>query len=154
MVVFTGRWIKGQGDFQKTRAAYAWSCVPLAVGDLFWLILLMVFGSSLFVNPSPEMELSMGQSSLILALLFGKMVFSVWSLVIYLNALAEVQQFSIFRAIGNVIIAAILIGLVFGVFWYLILYTLGMSAQPASNAGAAFQILQEGRMFINDKAFQ
>jgi hypothetical protein len=151
MVSWTGRWLKGIGDFQTVRAAYSWSCVPILASDLIWIAMMVVFGSVLFSVPAGgQAILPQGQAILLLALLFGKVILSIWSLVIYLNALAEVQGFSILRAIGNVVIAGVLLAIIVGILSYICMVILGVSAdQSASAGGAAFQILQEGKMMYS-----
>ena len=135
------KWLKGKGDFQKLRAAYAWSCVPIAATDVIWIFMIALFGAYLFL--SPPILLS-GQAIIFMVLSLGKVVFSVWSLVIYINALSEVQQFSILRAIGNIILAAIILWIVFTVLWMLAMHVFGAPAGVASASGAALQIFQGG----------
>lgn len=150
MVSWTGRWLKGMGDFQTVRAAYAWSCVPILFSGLIWVVMLIVFGSALFAVPAGGQAIfPQAQAILLLALLLGKVVLSIWSLVIYLNALAEVQGFSILRAIGNVVIAGILLGIILGILSYICMVILGVSAEQSAPVGAAFQILQEGKMIYS-----
>ena len=144
VVSWTGKWFKGVADFQSVRAAYAWSCVPLAVSDLIWVMMLVLFGASLFMAPPSGQIFPQGQTVVLLTLLFGKVILSIWSLVIYVNALAEVQKFSILRAIGNIVIAGILVGIVIGVLSILSMYIIGAPIEE-SPANAAFQMLQEGR---------
>lgn len=145
VVAFTGKWLKGNGGFQQVRAAFAWSCVPLAVGDLLWILMMVFVGTSLFINPSADLTFPPAQSMLLLFLLLGKVVLSIWSLVIYLNALAEVQQFSVFRAIGNVIIAGIIVGIVFSIILWVSMYLLTSPVQQTISPGAALQLLQESK---------
>lgn len=143
IVAFTGRWLKGLGDFQAVRAAYAWSCVPLLIGDVFWIGMMVFLGSSIFMNPPAEQVQPSGPAMFLLSLLLGKMVLSVWSLVIYFNALAEVQQFSVWRAIANVILAGIIVGIILGIIWAVCMYAWGAPALSMENSGAALQLLQE-----------
>ena len=144
VVMWTGKCFKGQGDFQAIRASYAWSCVPLVGSDLIWIAMILLMGSQLFTPSVAQQAYPTGQTLLLLSFLLGKVVFSVWSLVIYLNALAEVQKFSILRAIGNVVFAGILIGIVAGAFCVLSMYILGVPVEQTPQPSAAFQILQDG----------
>jgi len=110
------------------RAAYAWSCVPLVLSGVIWILLIISFGASLFMSPPVEQILPAGQALFIMILLLGKVILSIWSLVIYLNALAEVQKFSILRAIGNVIVSAIALGIALGILWFIFLHVVGAPA--------------------------
>lgn len=143
VICWTGKLLKGAGDFQKVRASYAWSCVPLAVNGILWIVLILLFGLPLFSNFPQEQLLTDGQALLLFFILIAKVVLAIWSLVIYLNALAEVQQYSVLRAIGNVIIAGVLVGIVFGVIWTLSIHAIGAALEQSNTA---FQILHEGKL--------
>lgn len=114
-VLLTGKLFKGKATFMAARAAYAWSCVPLLGNVCLWLVLVSFFGSILFFGPQPNLVLSGSTVTLLFFLLIGKVVLSIWSIVIYLQALAEVQSYSVLRAIGNVILAAIFLGILFAI---------------------------------------
>lgn len=64
-----------------------------------------------------------------ISVLFGimilKIVLAIWSLVIYVNALAEVQKYSIFRAIVNIIGAGIVVTILLILLWYIVFYFTG-----------------------------
>lgn len=125
VVLWTGKLFKGHASFTHIRAAYAWSCVPFAVNVVLWLLMMVVFGRELFLNFPDEHLLTPILISILFCLLILKIVLSVWSLVIYFSALAEVQQFSILRAIGNVVVAAVVIGVVLAILWSISIYLLG-----------------------------
>jgi hypothetical protein len=146
VVYWTGKLLKGGGDFQKVRAAYAWSCVPLLFNAILWIILIILFGRPLFSNAPQEHFLTNGQGILLFCILIGKVVLAIWSLVIYLNALAEVQQYSVLRAIGNVIIAGIIVGVVCGILWTAGMHAIGSIIEPSNTE---FQILHELETILN-----
>lgn len=117
VIYLTGKWFKGTASFKVARAAYAWSCVPLIANIPIWFVLAAIFGPQLFTNFSENYLLTNGQVTTLFGILIIRIAAAVWSLVIYLNALAEVQQYSILRAIGNVLVA----GLIFAAAAYLFL---------------------------------
>ena len=145
VICWTGRLLKGQGDFPKVRAAYAWSCVPLALNGILWIVLILVFGQPLFSNVPMERFLSSGQVALLFIVLTCKVILAIWALVIYLNALSEVQQYSVLRAIGNVILAGIIVGIVLGALWSLV-WTL--SPHLLGIYSFHFNGTQENRIYI------
>ena len=100
-----GKLLKGEGKFHQVRAAYAWSCVPLIVNIPMWFVLAWAFGSQLFGGLTEEYMLNNRELVLLFAILLVRLGSTVWSLVIYINALAEVQRFSVLRAIGNLLLA-------------------------------------------------
>jgi hypothetical protein len=120
LVLITGKILKGEGTFKAVRAAYAWSCVPLAVNAFCWFVLIAMMGGQIFQSYVDGHLLTQTQITLLFILLIAKMVFVIWAIVLYLNALAEVQRFSVLRAIGNVIMAGVI-----GILAIFILYSLG-----------------------------
>lgn len=148
LIHVVGKWFKGSGTYQGVRSAFAWSCVPLALNVPFWILMAFVFGQQLFLNFPEGYMLSDQQISFLFFILIAKVVFAIWSLVIYLNGLAAVQQFSVLRAIFNVIVAGAIVAAVLTVLWMLVLYALGMSGEPQKTAflfmNDSLQLLRRG----------
>jgi hypothetical protein len=140
VVSLTGKWIKGVGEFKAVRAAYAWSCVPLIANIPLWFILAFLFGQQLFVNFSDSQALSQAQVALLFLILLIRIVAAIWSIVIYLNALAEVQRFTILRAISNVIIAGLLVGIAAYLILMITSATIGTSFGPRT----IFELISNG----------
>lgn len=129
-VSWVGKWFKGEGSFTTVRSAYAWSCVPIVLNVPLWLLMVVLFGQQLFLNFPDAHLLPNYQMTFLFLILIIKVVLAVWSLVIYLNALAEVQKFSILKAILNVVLAGVIFAVIMFVVWSLLIYALG--SVPAS----------------------
>lgn len=127
-VLITGKLFKGQGNFQTIRAAYAWSCVPLAVNIPLWLLMLLIFQGAVFVNFPDAANLNYFQICVLFAVMVGKVILAIWSLVIFINGLAEVQKYSVLKSIFNIILAAIVLGILFFLFWSVLLKSFGVIA--------------------------
>lgn len=140
VILFIGKLFKGKGTFTTIRAAYAWSCVPL-VGNVFiWLVLVLLYGRVLFYGgPENHVMLSSMAVTILFVALVAKLVLAIWSIVLYLIALAEVQGFSILRAIGNTVLGSIFLGIVFAVLWSLLLFAIGAASQQSQTASALFE---------------
>lgn len=104
LLQITGRWIGGKGDFQNVRSAVAWANVPNFVTILLWLVLLGVFGTQIFSKHFSEMQFVGYQSGILFLVMLLETIVSIWGFIILLNTLAEVQEFSIWKALLNVII--------------------------------------------------
>ncbi len=146
VILWVGKLFKGRGSFQEIRAAYAWSCVPLIVSCFFWVVLMFLFGGRLFISSADNLPFTNAEGVLLFSILIVKVVFAVWSLVIYLNALAEVQSFSILKSVGNVLVSAVFLIVVSGVVYFLSLYALSMAVE---NSNTAFQILNESKLIFS-----
>lgn len=121
-VTWVGKFFKGQGQFKTIRASYAWSSVPLILNIPLWLLMVALFGHQLFLN-MPDAHLLSGWKVFVLFLvMIAKVILAIWSLVIYINALAEVQKYSVIRAILNILVAGVIVFIISLVLWYLILY--------------------------------
>lgn len=112
-----GKLIKGKGSFKEIRAATVWSSVPMLVTCLIWIILMVFHGNHLFIA-GYETQLTGGAAALSMALGFVQLAIVIWGLVIFLHALGEVQGFSAWMALLNVVLAGIVVFiLLFLVFW-------------------------------------
>lgn len=114
----TGRWIGAVGSFQTIRSAVAWSNVPNSVTCLAWLVLLGVFGGQVFCRGFSEMSFVGYQAGVVFLVFLVQSIVSIWGFIILLKALGEVQGFSAWKALLNVIIPfVIVIGLTWLIGW-------------------------------------
>ncbi len=105
----TGRWIGGKGTFQTIRAAVAWSNVPNFVTVLMWIVLLAIFGGSVFAPSFTETRFVGFQAGAVFLIFLIQSVISVWGFIILLHTLGEVQGFSAWKALVNVIIPFVIV---------------------------------------------
>jgi hypothetical protein len=103
----TGKWLGGQAPYTHLRAAFAWSNVPALINVFVWLILLGIHGANIFKGVIIYPAYDHIGVIIMMALFAVQMVLAIWGLVLYFNALAEVQFFSIARAIVNVILGGL-----------------------------------------------
>lgn len=104
LLEFTGKWIGGKANFMEVRAAVTWSNVPTLVTILMWVLLLGVFGGQVFDREFAQTQFMGYQAGILFLVMLVEMVISVWGFIILLNTLAEVQGFSVWRALLNVLI--------------------------------------------------
>jgi hypothetical protein len=141
-IMHVSRWLKGDATFSAMRAAYAWASVPLVLNIPIWFFMGALFGRALFMAGTETIFLSGAQVNFLLALTLVKLGASVWSLVIYINALAEVSHFTVLRAIGAFLITGALILFVSMLLLYLGLAALGLGVERSS---AMWQLLNDSR---------
>lgn len=106
---WTGGWIGGQADARRVRTAVAWSNVPMVWSLLLWIPAILLFGAELFTEATPIIEASSLLSALYLVFSVGTAVIGVWSFVVCLHALGEVQGFSAWKALLNSILAMLVV---------------------------------------------
>lgn len=122
IVYGVGKLLGGKAPFPLIRAAYGWSCVPFIISIFVWTILLSVFGVSLFQNFPENYLVNDKEIVLLFASLIVKVAISIWSLVIFINALSEVQQFSTVKSILNIVFSWVVLVLGVWLFWQFLGY--------------------------------
>jgi hypothetical protein len=111
----TGRWINGKGKFQTVRAAVTWAQVPNFVTILMWAILLCVFGSQVMGKGFAETQFTGFQAGIVFVVFLVQTIIAIWSFIILLKALGEVQGFSAWKALLNVLIPFVIVG---AIIWF------------------------------------
>lgn len=103
----TGQWLKGKADASKFRTVIAWSLVP-SIASLFLLIPeLIILGDDLFKS-EPIVDTTVNS---IAWFIFGIMeiTLGVWTIIILVKGIAMVQNFTIGKAILNLILPILII---------------------------------------------
>jgi hypothetical protein len=118
LLTWTGKWIGGRGNFDKVRAAVAWSNVPNLVTVFLWGALVITFGSQAFARGFTESTFVGYQSGVIFIVFLMESIISIWGFIILLRMLGEVQRFSTWKALLNIVIPlVIIIGAIWSVSW-------------------------------------
>jgi len=105
---FTGKWIGGQASFHEVLTATAWSNVILIWVGLLWIPKLLLYGHEMFTTATPTMDAN--PTLKLLLVIFGliEVILSFWAVVVYILTLSEVQKFSGWMALLNVILALVI----------------------------------------------
>lgn len=115
---FTGRWMGGAAPQSHIRAAVAWSKITALLGLLMWFVLVFTDPELVFIQDATE------PSSVFINLI--TLTISIWSFILLIQSIREVQHFSVGRALLNVI-AAWLIFIVLSFLGYLLFRYLYLS---------------------------
>jgi len=93
-----GKLFKGNAPFIHVRAALSWSKVPYILPICMWLILLVMSPNIIFLKSEQP-------TAFFVSLIYT--VSTVWSFIILLKAVQEVQKFSVWFSLFNIVIAFI-----------------------------------------------
>ncbi len=104
LLYWTGQWIGGKANFKGVRAAVTWSNVPNLVNSVVWLLMMATFGGQLFVRGFAERPFVGTELTVVFFGFLIQVVVAVWGFIIALKALGEVQGFSAWKALLNVLI--------------------------------------------------
>lgn len=111
LIAWTGPQLGGHGDSREIRTALAWSEVPNLLSFGLWGAYLFVAGELMFKKEMLfETEADLATAEFVMFAGTGiAILLSLWSFVLKLKALGEVQEFSAWRALGNLILASLVI---------------------------------------------
>jgi signal peptidase I len=101
MLGWIGKWFGGQATKPQIRTAFAWSMLPTIVGGVAVLI----------IRSAMERSAMASGTAVVLSL-----IFSAWSLTIFLLMLGRVERFGFWRTICTYVIAAVFAALGFVLF--------------------------------------
>ncbi len=109
LLCWTGRWLGGHASTVALRAACAWGAVPMLAGMSLLLPMLLTLGGQLFMAESPWLD----QHPFVAIGVFLPAGVSIiagvaWTAVITCKMIGQVQGFSAWRAVVNVLAATVL----------------------------------------------
>lgn len=122
LIYWTGKWIGGQGTFYPIRAAVSWSNVPNILAIATWAALIFLFRNQLFFKGFPQETLGTPNLLLVMILLLVQLAMSIWGVVILVKGLAEVQGFSAWKGLLNVLIPIVIVFVVFFIIGFLVTF--------------------------------
>lgn len=109
LVRWTGQWLGGTGSSENIRAAIAWGNVPIVLALVLWIPELALFGEELFTAEMPRMEANPMLAVVFTGFMLVEMVIGIWTIVIVLQCLGQVQGYSAWRALANTLLAVMVI---------------------------------------------
>ncbi len=109
---WTGKWIGGKGSYLAIRASMTWANVPNVINILLWLILVGFFKRAVFMNTFGQTPFEGGLVYFVAFIFLLQTVLSIWSFIILIKGLAQVQGFSAWKGLFNVLIPFFMIGIV------------------------------------------
>lgn len=112
----TGKWLKGNANFEEFKTVIAWSMIPSICSLGLLIPELIVFGDDVFKSELSDPTMF----STLLLILFGLMelTLGIWTIIIFVKGVSLVQNFKTGKAILNMILPVfvILIPILFIVF--------------------------------------
>jgi Yip1-like protein len=109
LIHFSGRWLGGHGSLPEIRTAIAWSSVPKIAALLMIIVQIALLGQENFTSKTPSIDGNAPMIAALLAISVVEVILGIWSLVLLFKCVGEVQGFSAWKGIGNVLLAGLLI---------------------------------------------
>lgn len=111
LFLWTGKWIGGKATYYPIRAAVSWSNVPNVIIILTWIVLIYFFREQVFLKGFQQTDFIGAAFTGMAIALVVQTVMSIWSFVILVKGLAEVQGFSAWKGLLNVLIPFFMIAI-------------------------------------------
>lgn len=106
LLSFSGEWLGGEAETEKTRAAIGWSQLPGVLVVPVGLLFVGMYGPSAPIYAASPVNTG---GSLVMTLTgFITIITAIWVVVLTVASVREVQGFTVLRAIANLVIAALL----------------------------------------------
>jgi len=111
LIYWTGQWIGGKSSYINIRAAVSWSNVPNIAAIIVWFIMIYNFRTEIFMDGFGEMAMSSSASMMLNVAMLIESAVAIWSFIILVKALGEVQGFSAWKGVLNVLIPFFMVGI-------------------------------------------
>lgn len=104
LLKFTGHWLGGTAPKSHLRAALAWSRIPMSIALVMWFFLLIANPDYVFI------QYVGGPSALFVNLIL--FILEIWTFVLFVQSVREVQHFTLIRSLCNIFLAAVIYSVV------------------------------------------
>ncbi len=99
---WTGKWLKGKGDTKSILRMLSFALIPSIVSLLLLIPPIFVYGNELFKADGDVTSGSVMANMVVYSALILEFALGIWSLVLCVIGISEVQQLSIGKSILNV----------------------------------------------------
>lgn len=117
---WTGGWLGGTADYRNIRAAMAWANVPVIWALPLVIPQLALFGSEVFMSEKPNIGASGSLTAAYIGFRLIDIVIALWTLVLFLQCLGQVQGFSAWKALGNMLLSALMVAIPVALITYML----------------------------------
>lgn len=105
ILLFTGRWIGGTASYKDMWKTIGWASTPSAAAAFLWLLAILIFGDEFFRLQMTSVQNNYVLFGIYMMLVLAMFLMRLWQIVTTVACLAEVQQFSVAKAILNIFLA-------------------------------------------------
>ena len=116
ILYWTGKIFKGKADFNKVYLAFVWSRMPVFFVMISWFSLVALLHEGAFTN----VLIYTGLPFIVPSLIWIQILFGFWSFILLFHTVGEVQEFSAWVAIWNVLLTYLILGIIYQFCMYFI----------------------------------
>ena len=109
LVSWTGKWLKGKGDSNSLLRVFAYALIPGIVSLLLLIPQIVIYENEIFKSNGDIFSKGIIANIIVYSAMFLELVLGIWSFVLCVIGVSEVQKFSIGKSILNLILPVLVI---------------------------------------------
>ena len=109
LLSLTGKWLKGTANTSTLFRIFTYSVIPSVFSMVFLFIEIILFGNGVFQSDFDYLALGIPSAIFFLIISTVQITLSIWSVVLLIIGISEVQHFKIGKSIISLLIPAFLI---------------------------------------------
>ena len=107
---WTGEWLNGQGSRDSILRMLSHAMIPSILAMLILIPQMVLFGKGIFQSDIDMYQYGSFSMIFYYSTLFIKVILGIWTIVIFVIGISEVQKLSIWKSILNLVLPALVIG--------------------------------------------
>lgn len=109
LLSWTGKWIKGKGDTKSILRIISYAMTPAIIALIFLIPQVGIYGNEMFKSDGDILSAGLVGNILVYGSLILELVLGIWTIVLCIVGVSEVQKLSIGKAILNLILPFLVI---------------------------------------------
>lgn len=105
----TGKWLKGISDKKGILRIMSYSIIPVIPTIFLIVIQILIYGNEMYKSDGDITSGGLTANILFYSSIVLQIVLSIWTLVLFVIGISEIQKFSIGKAILNILIPALIV---------------------------------------------
>jgi|GEM_PF-2509604 len=137
LILWSGKLFKGIASFNQILSALTFSRVPEIFVVICWGLIILLLGPAAFTQIYVLMELP----QIVMILIFTQMFFYIWEFVISLHTIGQVQGFSAWMSLWNLILSGVILMAIAFLFEFLVALFFQVPTSGGSATTTALSLL-------------
>lgn len=109
LINWTGKWLKGQGDAKSILNVMAYAYIPSILSLILLVPELSIYGVEVFKTDGDITSAGIFSNILFYSALIIEVILGIWTVILLIIGVAEVQNFSIGRSVVNLLLPILII---------------------------------------------
>ena len=109
LLSWTGKWLKGEGNTNSILRMISYAMIPSIIALVFLIPQISIYGNEMFKSDGDIVSAGLISNILVYLSLFLEFVLGIWTIVLCVIGISEVQKFSVGKSILNMLMPGLII---------------------------------------------